>query len=88
MTAKRSAGLEFDRQQADLFSSVGNSGSGQARYSAAMYFYNNGLCSTELLEIYRRCCKFDNEDPIELARHEGIKPISKTDLETIRDGMQ
>jgi len=37
-----------------------------------MYFYKEGLLSLEMLEIYRRCCKFDNEDPIALARHEGI----------------
>jgi len=63
-----------------LFSRIGEPGSGYARYSAAMYFFNEGILSAELLEIYRRCCKFDIEDPIELARHEGIPPLSEMDI--------
>ena len=34
--------------------------SGYIRYGAAMYFYNKGLISEELLEKYRVCCKFDS----------------------------
>ena len=38
-------------------------GSGYTRYGAAMYFYNKGLISEEILEKYRICCKFDSYDP-------------------------
>ena len=37
--------------------------SGYTRYGAAMYFYNKGLISEEMLEKYRICCKFDSYDP-------------------------
>ena len=37
--------------------------SGYTRYGAAMYFYNKGLISEEILEKYRICCKFDSYDP-------------------------
>ena len=72
---------EFARQKADLFSHVGEVGSGRARYSAAMYFYNLGIVSSELLEIYRRCCKFDSEDPVILAELEGVASVSSSELE-------
>ena len=62
-------------QQELLDSKLGVSGSGYARYGAAMYFYNLGILSDEMLEIYRRCCKFDNEDPIDLARFEQISNL-------------
>jgi len=55
-----------------LNSKLGISGSGYARYGAAMYFYNQGILSEAMLEIYRRCCKFDNEDPIDLAEFEKV----------------
>ena len=59
-------------QQELLNSKLGISGSGYARYGAAMYFYNQGILSEAMLEIYRRCCKFDNEDPIDLADFEKV----------------
>ena len=68
---------EFDRQKKLLFVDVGESGSGYVRYSAAMYFYKLGKLSLEMLEIYRRCCKFDFENPIKLAQHEGIEACAK-----------
>ena len=46
---------------------LGEKRSGYERYAAAMYFYNKGLLSNDMLEIYRICCKFDNKDPIKLA---------------------
>lgn len=67
----------FDEQKALLLSNIGEIGSGAARYSAAMYFYNQGSISPALLEIYRRCCKFDFEDPIKLAKHEGIEVFTE-----------
>lgn len=60
-------------QKALLNSKIGVSGSGYIRYGAAMYFYNRGELSAEILEIYRRCCKFDYEDPINLAQFESIQ---------------
>ena len=72
---------EFDLQKLFLFSEIGEVNSGYTRYSAAMYFHKHGLLSLDLLEIYRRCCKWDNEDPVALARHEGIKPVLPHELE-------
>lgn len=63
---------EVAHQKALLTVPVGQTGSGAARYGAAMYFYQRKAMSAELLEIYRRCCKFDHEDPIDLAAFEGI----------------
>ena len=63
---------EKKMQQELLNSKLGISGSGYARYGAAMYFYNQGILTEAMLEIYRRCCKFDNEDPIDLADFEKI----------------
>ena len=63
---------EKKMQQELLNSKLGISGSGYARCGAAMYFYNQGILSEAMLEIYRRCCKFDNEDPIDLAEFEKV----------------
>ena len=60
------------RQMALLRQPVGAAHSGAARYGAAMYFYRTGAMSAEMLEIYRRCCKFDEEDPVDLAKFEGL----------------
>lgn len=72
--------VEFARQKSDLFLATDIAGSGQARYSAAMYFYNLGFISADLLEIYRRCCKFDHEDPMALARLEKVPTLSAEDI--------
>ncbi|MDG1946730.1 MAG: hypothetical protein P8I57_02500 [Amylibacter sp.] len=66
---------ELKIQKTLLNYKLGVSGSGYIRYGAAMYFYNLGILSDEMLEIYRRCCKFDNEDPIDLARFEQISNL-------------
>jgi hypothetical protein len=65
---------EEERQLALLHMPVGIPGSGYARYQAAMYFHTLGRIGDELLEIYRICCKLDDEDPVAVARHEGIDP--------------
>ncbi len=80
MSNKTVGRSEFDQQLALLFAEVGQPGSGAARYSAAMYFYHLGFISISLLEIYRRCCKFDFEDPVKLAENEGIKVPSKQEI--------
>lgn len=66
---------EIAYQKALLTVPVGQPGSGAARYGAAMYFYQRKEMSAELLEIYRRCCKFDHEDPVDLAAFEGIPNV-------------
>lgn len=66
------SGRDDDRNYALLTSPVGQSGSGAARYGAAMYFYYQGQLSSEMLEIYRRCCILDQESPVELAQFEGL----------------
>ena len=63
---------ENERQWALLHTEVGRAGSGGTRYAAAMYFYNRRRLTAPMLEIYRRCCKDDFEDPVDLARFEGL----------------
>lgn len=74
MTTPASNDCNNGDQKSLLDTPIGVSGSGKTRYAAAMYFYKQGEISSELLEIYRRCCKWDNEDPRKLAEHEGIIP--------------
>ncbi|MEM9580165.1 MAG: NAD(P)/FAD-dependent oxidoreductase [Pseudomonadota bacterium] len=59
-------------QHALLSVPVGKPGSGGLRYAAAMHFYANGDMSAQMLEMYRRCSKFDDEDPVDLARYESV----------------
>jgi len=47
---------------------VGQAWSGRARYAAAMEFYQRGEMSAETLEIYRICCRLDNENPLDVLR--------------------
>ncbi len=63
---------EAEAQRQFLATTVGTPSSGATRYAAAMYFFKNGKLSAEMLEIYRRCSKFDTEDPLDLARYEGV----------------
>jgi hypothetical protein len=83
MNSNAAGTAEFDWQKALLFSEVGAPGSGAARYAAAMYFYNQARMSAEMLEIYRRCCKFDFEDPIDVAKYEGVTEIPPKTLSTL-----
>ncbi|MEM9330404.1 MAG: hypothetical protein AAGA53_03695 [Pseudomonadota bacterium] len=64
--------FDIETQRAMLALKIGIPGSGYDRYAAAMFLYACGELSHEMLEIYRRCCKFDFEDPHALARHEGL----------------
>ncbi|WP_170329869.1 hypothetical protein [Ruegeria arenilitoris] len=63
---------EAETQRQFLTTTIGTPDSGATRYAAAMYFFKNGKLSAEMLEIYRRCSKFDTEDPLDLARYEGV----------------
>ena len=56
-----------------LLSDTGSGVDGTARYAAAMYFYNLDMLPADILEIYRRCSRLDNEDPIEVAKYEGLR---------------
>lgn len=67
---------------AHLRAPVGQPGSGAARYGAAMFFYQRGEMSAEALEVYRRCCKLDDEDPVDLMRFEGIEVPSVLSVQT------
>ncbi|MDG1430468.1 MAG: hypothetical protein P8L68_04070 [Paracoccaceae bacterium] len=69
---------ELALQTAHLNSKLGVPGSGARRYAAAMYLYVRGQISPEVLEIYRRCCHDDLEDPVDLAKFEGLSVILLT----------
>lgn len=66
---------EHARQAALLATPLGRRRSGAVRYGAAMYFFSEGMMSADMLEIYRRCCVLDDEDPVDLARFEGVAPM-------------
>jgi hypothetical protein len=54
-----------DRLQYDLLATpMGISGSGCVRYAAAMYFYQRAMIGDRALEVYRICCKQDDENPL------------------------
>ena len=58
-----------DRNQYSLLCEpIGKLKSGYARYGAAMYFYEKGHLTDQMLEIYRICSKFDNQDPQKVAQ--------------------
>ncbi|MEP5731633.1 MAG: hypothetical protein ABJL67_19915 [Sulfitobacter sp.] len=65
--------MALNMQKAQLLAQVSVAGSGAGRYAAAMFFYTKGLMPTDMLEIYRRCSKFDQEDPVKLAHFEGVE---------------
>jgi hypothetical protein len=64
---------EFELQMAFLQTVVGVPGSGAVRYAAAMYFHTEESMPHRMLEIYRVCSKFDQEDPLVVAKFEGVE---------------
>ena len=46
----------------------GTEWSGRTRYAAAMFFFQNGEMSAEVLEVYRICSRLDGEDPLDVLR--------------------
>ena len=44
----------------------GTEWSGRTRYAAAMFFFQNGEMSAEVLEVYRICSRLDGEDPLDV----------------------
>lgn len=73
---------ETAKEQLQLLATpLGLPRSGYIRYGAAMYFYQRGKLSKEVLEMYRRCCKLDNEDPLAVAVHDGI--LAREDFDAL-----
>lgn len=64
--------IEYESRLADLTCEIGGPGSGKIRYAAAMYFYALQDMPADVLEIYRRCCNDDQEDPVDLLKFEGL----------------
>ena len=46
----------------------GTEWSGRTRYAAAMFFFQKGEISAEVLEVYRICSRLDGEDPLDVLR--------------------
>ena len=46
----------------------GTEWSGRTRYAAAMFFFQKGEMSAEVLEVYRICSRLDGEDPLDVLR--------------------
>jgi len=66
-----------DRDEADdnwalIMTPLGEEWSGRARYAAAMYFYQQGDLSAEVLEVYRVSARLDHQDPLSIVRERGI----------------
>lgn len=55
-----------------IMTPLGEAWSGRARYAAAMYFYQHGEMSAEVLEVYRVSARLDHQDPISIVRERGI----------------
>lgn len=64
---------EFELQMAFLRADLGVPGSGAVRYAAAMFFHKEKSMPHHMLEIYRICSKFDQEDPLAVATFEGVE---------------
>ena len=46
----------------------GTEWSGRTRYAAAMFFFQKGEMTAEVLEVYRICSRLDDEDPLDVLR--------------------
>ncbi len=69
-----------------ILTSAGEEWSGRTRYAAAMYFFERGEMSAEVLEIYRICSRLDDEDAIDALRayrmgEEWIASVEKMKLQ-------
>ncbi len=51
---------------------LGEEWSGRARYAAAMYFFQQGEMSSEVLEVYRISSRLDHQDPLSILGERGI----------------
>lgn len=68
MTDKPAMDEETRRQMELVASPPGGEWSSRARYAAAMYFYQRGEMSADVLEVYRISSRLDAEDAIEVLR--------------------
>ena len=67
------AGFDDEAEQLALVRSpLGEPWSGRARYAAAMYFFEAGKMSAEVLEVYRISARLDHQDPLTIIRERGI----------------
>ncbi|MHA7773933.1 hypothetical protein [Roseibium sp. M-1] len=70
MDQEAAAGDEEALNRRLILTPAGEDWSGRTRYAAAMYFYQNGRMSAEVLEIYRILSRQDEVDPVDvLIRH-------------------
>lgn len=53
-------------------SPLGEPWSGRARYAAAMFFYQRGEMSADVLEVYRLSSRLDHQDPLSVIRDRNI----------------
>jgi hypothetical protein len=62
-----------------ILTPAGEAWSGRTRYAAAMYFFEKGEMSADVLEIYRICARLDGEDAVDAleAYHMGREWIVK-----------
>lgn len=63
---------EVDRNWMLIRSPLGENWSGRTRYAAAMFFYQRGEMTSEVLEVYRLCSRLDHQDPRPIIRDRGI----------------
>ena len=63
---------ETTEQWALINTPLGEEWSGRARYAAAMYFYQRGEMSADVLEVYRICSRLDAQDPLAIIRDRGL----------------
>jgi hypothetical protein len=78
---------ETSRQWDLVRTPAGIEWSGRTRYAAAMYFYQRGEMSAEVLEVYRICSRLDAEDPAAVLRryHIGLKWLLRLMGEATRE---
>ncbi|QRM55945.1 hypothetical protein [Sinorhizobium sp. BG8] len=62
--------------------------SGRTRYAAAMYFFQQGEMSAEVLEVYRISSRLDAEDPLDVLRRwkMGSEWIARVEAWRAHDG--
>jgi|GEM_PF-724257 len=64
----------------------GEDWSGRTRYAAAMYFYQSGRMSAEVLETYRICSRQDEVDPVDVLKRHRIGEEWLRSLKAFRTG--
>jgi len=70
-----------------ILTAPGEDWSGRTRYAAAMYFYQSGRMSAEVLEIYRICSRQDEVDPVDVLKRHRIGKDWLTTLKSFSDNL-